>query len=247
MKIIERTISGEADKRIVLANGRIARTLSFGSTWNSILIGVRWGWRVPLEETITDGHFFLGACAGTTNVFGDATADHAVGAYYDATTLVYSVSGMSAPSGNAHTRGFKRVGTTDTSVSMHVSQTHVYGPANIAGAGGDYGPARRGIFYLSILKGSPNYTLQCVIADTAPYGDFDISLPLFTSTMENTTLVGIVTQLNTVAGGTQYDVSTTSLVPVDEGTDGALDSICLYWNKASSEIELSDIAVARWT
>lgn len=248
-RIIERTINGETDKRMVLENGFISRQMDMGSTWQNVVVGIRSGWYLSKDEPIYQSpRFFIGLSAGTgsfTSSIDPITSSHFVGAYYgggSATQLGFS-SGSNLSSSfiyawqpNGCLVLLKREKETDTSVTMHQIQTQVYGAASR----NNQFLARIPIFFLfqksaSLMKG----TICCPV--NPPYGDQDCNLATFATCMSAS-----FTDIPTILSGLGYAFYGTAYMPVTESTYGYLDSVSVYWDRgAYAAWEISDIAVVK--
>lgn len=227
--IKDRTISATQDKRIVLSNSQFARELPFGTTWNKIRVGVRFHMRNTGADLVSTPNFALGVCSGQTNLYGDATTTHFVGTRSTSASWFFS-GGNKYLVSNGTILPHKRVGSTGTSGSAFFPATAWGIGAQAATAGAD-----RSLFFVDILKGSPNFTLQCFGWQNTGAAPVDVSLTNFLLQMELAT----PNQAN-------HTFSATQTLAVDEGVDGSLDNFMMSWDRTSPEIEVSDIAVTRF-
>jgi hypothetical protein len=169
---------------------------------------------------LTVAKLFLGLCSGTSNQFGDSTTTHAVGIVttgsWQFQTTFYNATSP-APA--------KRVGTTTTTGTVLAANAAI-------GCTAAATTADRGMWFVDIIKGSPNYSFQLFAPSNAVAGDQ--SAATFLTNMEATTpsIVG-------------YSFSAAQTLAVNEGTDGTLDSINISWDHTTPVIEICDIAVAR--
>jgi len=220
--ILLRNIGGLDDKRFVLSNSQLARTLFIGTTWNKIRIGLR--------QTMPDSggnvgslKWGLGVCSGLTNLFGDATTTNFFGLGPDVYANGVTATRVAGPPPSYSWSHFavRRVGSTYTAGSGSVG--HIFA---------DPATGYRTIFLLDITKGSPNWTANFFrrSVNTTPA---DISKEVFLQQMEAATPVL-----------TNHAASGNIALAMDEGA-GACDSVNLSWNTSSPGIELSEIAVAR--
>ena len=200
------TDSGE--KCIRMRNGGIARPLPamVPSNWTRLRVAVR----VRLEETGNDyagtPRFGIGLCSGGTDIIGDYTTTHFVGMVTNDATWTRTVSGATYYTINPVVAATK-VGTTLT-LGGNLSTSLVLQPAYSK------------LIQLDITKGSPNFTLNFSMHSSA--------------------------QSNNAISGSNYDYVSAYTVPppnaghaaggssptiaVDEGTNGALDHVCIWWD-----------------
>lgn len=226
-----RTVSAVDDKRIVLSNSQFARPIPFGTTWNKIRIGVR------LDCTTSGGNltgtprFAVGLCSGNTDLYGDATTTHFVGVRTNEATWTLTNSNRYLVNGSTLSP-HKKVGTIFTAGTAFFPGVQ-WG----IGAGAATPVADRTQFILEITKGSPNFTLQMLGwinpgGVAAPVDNSDVA---FYTNMEGAG--------NPAA--TNHTFSAANTLAVDEGVSGSFDHINIFWDRTTSEIELSDLAVAR--
>jgi hypothetical protein len=217
--IKQRTISAVTENAIQMVNSQFARTLNFGTSWTTMRVGVR----MHMSNTgggLTAAKFAIGFCSGTSNLFGDATTTHFVGAYTTGTwafqTTFYNATSFAAA---------KRVGSTLTTGAVLFANGAF--PCGAASSTAD-----RAAIFVDITKGSPNYSINLFVANNAVPAD--MSVASFLSTMEVASPV-----LGT------YTYTSAQTVAVNEGTDGTLDSINISWDHSTPFIEICDVAVAR--
>lgn len=169
--------------------------------------------------------FFVGVCSGIVNLFGDASTTHALGAW-----TVESIWGRgTSPTRyvlgtNPSWHAIKRVGVTDSTTGISVGGTHIL--ADPASGG-------RGLQFVDITKGSPNFTIG-VFQRTNSAGGIDVSLNDLLTQMEAST-----------PSLTDHSFLNTTTLAVDEGADGSFNAVNVHWNRTSPEIEISDVAIAR--
>lgn len=220
--ILERTISAVIDKRIVLSNSQFARPLPFGTTWNELRIGIRVHMRDTGANLASTPRFWLGACSGSTNLIGDASTDNFVGMVSNTTSWVRTATEYQAVAYHAA----KRVGTTTTIGSSIGGGTDI-------GNGAALNTADRVIMVVQILKGSPNYSVRNFTWTTGAVADQ--SLITFLAQME------LVTPALT---GHTFQAYQT--IAADE-TGGSFDHLNISWDRTTPEIEICDLAVARFS
>lgn len=221
--ILLRNIGGVDDKRGVISNSQLARTLFIGTTWTKIRIGLRLSFASDTGSNLASGKMFIGACSGLANLIGDATTTNWVGfgpAVY-ATGETFTRAAGPPPSYSASFFIARRVGTTYTSgagAAGHIMADPVTG--------------YRSLFFVDITKGSPNYTLQQFrrSVNTTPA---DVTLTEFLAQME-----AAVPALG------QHALASSGTLACDEGA-GSFDSVNVSWSITTPGLEISDFAVAR--
>lgn len=224
--IILQTPGGVDDKRIRLANAQFARPFSVGS-WSKIRIFVRWA--VGDNSNMMSGvtNFMFGLCSGSTNLPGDATTQHAIGA---GTNGDWDGASSSTYYGFGTTFNFlSRIGATLTALGGGVAATS---------AGVRRGlPATRTLFFIDFTKGSPSWTGQVMmIANTSS-----------TTTDVDYATMMTYAELETPGALAGHIVgSTARTFAVDEGTNGTLDHVCFWWPRTDPVVEISDIGIVRF-
>lgn len=227
--IILRTIGGIDDNRLSIGNEQAARLRQIGTNWTTIRLGLRLSVNGSASISGTP-RFALGLCSGTTMLLGSASTKHFVGVRSAVGTWTrttgppayYSVAG--SPS----IRAIKRVGTTLTTGNEIAPCYISSAPASV-----------RSVFLLNIVKGSPNYSLQCGMATTSAAGQTDVSLAQFEQMLALESISGISAIV------TGYGTATGTTIAVNEANDGLLDAMQILWDRSSPEIEVSDIGYAR--
>lgn len=198
--------------------------MSIGSTWNKLRIGVRIA--VNGSATVVGTPIFaMGVCSGTGNPFnnGAASTDHFVGATTRKSTWAYSAGFFYINSGTDDWVPTKRVGTTATLGSQ---MNLLVLPA--------VSEERVWILFLDITKGSPNYTLQSFYSNNTLVPHITREQFLETVEIEAATL-------------SNHAWGTAQTLAVDEGADGALNAVNLAWDRAIPQIEISDVAIVRFS
>ena len=217
----QRTISGQVQKAIVLVNDCFVRPVPIPNGWTTVRVGLRLHFTTG---SISSPIMAVGLCAGSSNKICDASTSHFVGIIANG-GFTNNGPGCGAVYFSVPLKAYKRVGTTDT-IGSNITGDSRYGNS------ADANCADRGILFIDITKGSPNYTINAwyMANGTAP----DVSKAIF----EN--------MLNTLQGPLQYDGGvnmvhgTDQTVAVNEGTDGTLDSLCVYWNQTAVSMEICD-------
>jgi len=226
--ILQRIVNSETDKRVVLSNSELKRKMTFGTSWTKLSIGVRWAVRSNGFSLPEFPSFAVGVMRGTANGYGALSTDHWVGVrsansawnYNAGPPAYFSVPNSSLPLPT------KRVGTTLTNPSgVNSSSTTYPGAPSLV----------RGVWIVRIYKGSPNYDIARFYPGTGV--TTDVSYADFLGLMN--------TQIPSRTGYSLYTAS--GLVGVNEGVDGGLDSVSVYWGRGAVPVEISDVVVTRWS
>ena len=220
--IIARTISAATEKAIAMTNSAFARTLSIGTTWTKIRVGIRFHFRDLGSAPSGTPRFALGLCSGTTNIMGDASVTHWVGCITDAASWGYAAG---SHYGSITWSPAKKVNTTLTVGSSLTTTMGI--PARAADNVAD-----RMMLMVDIEKGSPNFSFASFWP--GPTSSVDATKANFLSRMEEATPSGFSTHTFTTGGSLAVSES-----------DGTLNAINIAWDRASFAAELCDIAVAR--
>lgn len=204
-------VSGE--KEVVMTNayfGRKPVPVIF-SSWTTLRVALFYKVNDSGANITGTPRFGFGLCSGTTNILGDATTTHFVGAITNAATWTRATGPIRYVDGSAWVPS-KKVGSTLTTGTTFGTAFHHTTVLQTA--------------FVDITKGSPNYSLRVFVpsSNTAPVQtltDFNtqsvLASPAFTS-------------CNYLAAQT---------VAVDEATDGTLDAACVWWNQTVPTIQIA--------
>lgn len=232
------TVDAIEDRRLVLSGAAVARTLPFGSTWNTLRIGIRMSmgdYGASLQGT---PRFYLGVmgtpAAGLTNgPLSDNTA-HFVGIRTNLSTLTRTATPPHPYYSGTMLYGVKRIGSTETLAATPSTWTPTATPST--------GNFR--VVILEIVKGSPNFTFywvrnNIVVASEMSLAEFKVAMNV--GRIDSST--GVNFYCAAVTGGAGHIVATTTLA-VSEA-DGALNSIVCAWDKRDAPLYLSDFCYSR--
>lgn len=226
--IKSRTISAALDKRITLLGDECVRTLTIGSSWSTLRLGIR----LSINDfnslgaiNLISPSLFIGLCSGSSAAFGASSTTNALG-IRTAGNLIYhagSPAVWGADSSPPTMYPCKRVATTLTtggtaySTAIKLSQD----PAT-----------SRQALVLEIVKGSPNFTLEYACNNT---DGTDLAIATLLTAMEGAAMSNVVTAL-----GAKYARTTPMNFAFDEGA-GSLDSINIFWGSTIATLEISDV------
>ena len=219
--ILLRTIGGVDDKRLVLGNASVARLLSYGTDWTTLRIGLRWTIGNTGADLTGSPHLAVGLCSGTTQIYGDALTTHFVGVLSNQAAWTYSPSSpVYSAVGGGPFYPAKRIGSVLTLGTLITPYWRI-----------DADPtAARSLFFVDITKGTPNFSFRLFAHESS---SADVSLDTFLQKMQEAT--------PSLANHAYTNAFT---LAVSE-TDGALNAVNVYWDRATPALEISDLAVAR--
>jgi hypothetical protein len=166
--------------------------------------------------------FAMGFCSGTSNIFGDATCTHFVGVQAIGTWTENSAATFPP---TANVTPATKVGTT---VTLGTAFGQTVGICN----GASSATADRIMWFIDLIKGSPNFTLK-EFSHTS-LATLDSTQADFLAQMEQAT-----------PAFSNHTYSAGQTIAVDEAGNGTLNAINFYWSNTSLMPELCDIAVAR--
>jgi hypothetical protein len=206
-----------------MINSCFARPLDIGVSWNKIRVALRFSMTDP-GASIGGLSFGVGLCDGQTNILGDATTDHFVGALVNANTWTRG-AGPPVTFYPANVLGAKRVSTTlTTTTTMHTPASGMIAA--------DPATGYRVLFFVDITKGSPNFTIGGFVHQSA--SPSDVSYDTFRLQAEAAS-----------PSLTDHLAMVDRTIAVDEATDGFLDSVNIWWSSSAGLIEISDTAIVR--
>ena len=230
-EIVERTISGETDKRLQIAGGHYVRKLDVGSDWTIMRVGMRLSTN-RTTSWATPPKLYAGLVSGTSAPPGTATPNHFLGLRTNASNWNYTSSyslglGVWQTTANSVQTGKSELGAESFASSS---------PSKILYAG--VSTTRHTGLFFTIRKSASTWEFEHFIQGN----EWNYDLTRFIDCMNATDFTGS-------AGSALYfvdGVNSTGLT-VDEATYGALDTVCFSWlgEGASNAFEISDIAVRR--
>jgi len=202
---------------IQMLNDVWARPITLPGGWSKIRFGLLINLAVNAVVNLTsDPRWAVGFCHGTSNVYGDASCDHFVGGRPNQSSWVYP----GGPSLVCDFFGYKCVGTTETASSA------IFGSNGLNVYTQTSSSTSRQLWFVDVTKGSPNYTINMWgssgYADNA-VSDFLTNLPLASP--------------SATAGAPQT-------LAVNEGTDGVLNAVSTWWNRADYVMNICAHGVA---
>lgn len=219
------------DVGLQLGNEEWVRKLAIGSTWTHIRIGVLWQ-LTGTANTPGGTGWFVGLCSGTSAPFNNASTTNAVGV--QSTAALLWVSNSPNPYyqyGSSNMFGCKRVGATTTNTASNLADSAgLFTPTTS-------GTARRGIFYVDITKGSPNYTIGITML-TSSDAATDVTVPMLLSGM--TQVFGSIS----IGGLIMSNGNGSQTLACDE-TAGGFDTVDVYSNELANPMLLFEVAIEK--
>lgn len=227
--IIEITpTGGTSDKRILLSNSNFARTwnTTLGTNWTKLRVALRYTMTNTAANLTGTPRFAIGVCAGTNNIFQDATCSNFVGMVTGAATWSY-LGGPPPYYNNQAPVAATKVGATLTlGGAMPASGTFYIT--------GNPGVTNRTIVFLDVTKGvGTNITLRAFFQSGAITRDIDYDQFL------------LLAEMLTPAATTFTLSAEVSAPPVTESVNGYLNSVNVAWDRTSPAIQICDIAIVK--
>lgn len=219
------------DKYLSLANEEYVRTLAIGSNWNQVRIGLMYA--MPGAANIPSARFCVGLSASAFDPLASSSTGHFVGVHFTNTGFAGASLTYNAGSGNPYFTSpgfafFKRVGTSATVFGSFTGT--IFHPTN----GGS--TQRRGAVVAELTKGG-SWTIRAwalpLAAMSRDFGYLHLLETLEDPATSTLALDGVTLIYHSVLGS------------VNEGADGYLDAVDVFWNKAATPIEIYAIAVQR--
>lgn len=198
----------------------MVRPILVHDDWSTIKLGIQFS--VNADWGFTP-HFALGLC-NNANGYGASDTNHFVGIRTSRQEMSYNAGPPDYASLMAF-RALKKVGRTITENTSDLTTSATW----------SLDPNTRSILYMTIEKGSPNFTLGFVVNNTSSV-QTDKDEDLFKRGME----VTVGNESTEVGGGLSGGSGRT--VAVDESADGTLTNLCFSWfHDRSGEVEVSAI------
>jgi hypothetical protein len=210
------------DKALQLGNEEFIRQLSFGTDWQRLRIGLRWG--VNMSATLATPEFIIGLCAGTTYGYRSASTVEFIGSTLAHGSVAWTyVAGPPAYFTCGWYRNYLKVGATTTTVQSN--------------SAGHYGPIlpTRGFLCLDVVKRTAANQLSVSVSQpyNVPTVQTDASQDTFFRLME----VDILPWIGSYNGS-----------PIAFAYNGTyqFDSVNIAWNDNTNTVEISDLCVTRF-
>jgi hypothetical protein len=223
-------ISGANRPFLTLGSEEYARPLSIGTNWNQLRIILLCAIRADGTNNIANGGIVLGLCSGLSP-YGASNTGHFAGVCFGTIGTPLVTYTYNANSGNPYysagypqflvrVNGVNTIGVQSSSVNPAYASTNVR--------------FIRSCLYISITKGSPNFTFNFQVSNSG----------LMATDISYTGLIEIAEALTLNGSGTGLGSSAVAAA-VNEAANGYLDTLNIYWPRSGTPLELYGIAVAR--
>lgn len=227
--IVNRTNGSDVDKVISLANEQMARTLTVGSDWKRIRIGIRYEISSSYAS-ISNPLFAWGIGAGTSSLYNSNTTTYFLGYDNDISKTWSNATNQYSTDDISSSRFIQKINNSIT--VFHYDRTYFDSVAS-------NGKHRR-ILYMDMKKDIVDPGMWLINYSFDAYNGWgsgaDYSSSIFYSDITN----------DTSSVSDQHSNPKTFYVPVSESVYGTLDTLIFYWNKTNPPIEISDVAVYRF-
>ena len=210
-----------SDRRMEIGGAECVRKMFCADDWTHIRIGLQLAFDDNANTLYGGPLLCIGVCSGASAMVSLAPT-HVVGGRPDGTIWLRSTPSVISP-GNTST-AFKRVGTTTTEVAFPTTNERLTGISTI-----------RSGFFLDIEKGSPNYSLRRALPSADIDAQTDLTDANFLAAMGSDSTMSDITAL---AGMTMAQRQITTL-PVNEGTDGPLDHLFVFWDRTTHKMSFN--------
>ena len=221
-----------SDRRLELGGAEAIRAPSYLDDWTKIRVGLQFSFNAVASNITTSPDLSIGVCHGSDNVLVASTADHVVGCRLIGVTYTHTTGPPAYFDAGSNKQGrFKKVVSTVTSATV----------------GGTFGTpqyfpnatAVRNILLVEITKGSPNFTLAMAVACTAGAAQSDVTDAMLQTMMEMATITNATVSAAAGLADNSYNVETYSTLAVSEGTNGVLDHLFVYWDRATHKFSFN--------
>lgn len=231
-RFFSQTFSDGADISLELGNEEWVRQMVISNNWNHIRIGLLYQVTGTANTTNAGTNFAVGICSGTGAPFGVLTTTNFVG--IECVNVLGWVANAGQPYysyASSNLFACKKVGGSVTTAATNLADSVGLYVPTIAGA------ARRGLLYVDITKGTPNYTIG-ISAPPNTSAASDWTVPFLVSGMTQT--FGSIV-VNSVSMSTGNGAQT---LACDE-TAGIFDTVDIYSNLLSNPFEIQEVAIEK--
>jgi hypothetical protein len=239
--IVARLISGiNSDKKLILSNSYCARAMEIGTGWEKLRLGIRYSISGSGNVTLNP-IFTFGICSGTGFSFGDSVTRQFLGVQFSGNDFWF-YTGTNGGHLSSSVQFVSRTGGLTTIRGAVNSQLPYYhSSCNTTGDiramyldlwknEGAFGRIYSRFYWFAIQENTPFIPTGRMVDSGA-----------FLRAMEVTQDA----QMQSFVG--PIEVSDFGLIDVPTFDSGKFygDTVCLFWNKTSHQIEISDIAYAK--
>jgi len=229
-KTLHRIIDGQQDVAAVLSNSSLCRLMSIGSNWQRLRIALRLRITDSGANVQSSPFFVVGVCAGTTHPYnnGSGLTQHFFGSYENSATYTRNAASGSTPVNYSL--------SANTGVSLRrigASTGWAGGPLHYALR---FMTETRCLYFVDIQKATGNWSMLLHYKGSADsydcsYEDFIDKAVLDTFSFQN---------------HGNYAWRSANFSP-NEADNGYFDAVNVSWDRSNPKIEISDLAIVRFS
>lgn len=232
------TIGSETEKRCIITETDFARLIAIGNSWDKVRLVARIAFSDAGADLSGDPEFWFGVMHNPSDEMDNGPMFDFTSHFVGVKTKAVAWSRLTSPT-RYHVPpddallAVKRV--LDTNVEANLT------PSQHLGIYFSAAPATmRWPLFIEIVKGSPNFTVQAVWPAENSALVFDLTSAQMHSVLQEPSMTDVGVALTNLSGMT-YLVSTAIGLAVDEGTDGALNAVCISLQTNLVSLYISDI------
>lgn len=203
------------DRRMVLSNGEAIRAPIYLDDWSVLKIGLAGAFTGFSGNLSGTPRLAFGVCNGELNGYSAALSDHVVGFRSAQATLTYTATPNRVNPFDTSGRFFKKVAAVISDAAAGGTSNGLFSANS----------AVRSYVAMQITKGSPNFSLLLSSVHVAAELNTDVTDALFLAYMES----------GSIAPSGNYVTYGPTNVAVDEGVDGVLDHLFVYWDRTAQQ------------
>lgn len=218
-----------ADMCAQVSASQFGRQLSIGTNWNILRVAMMWNLDSATTDLTSTPNWCFGVCSGTNSLPLDVAVTNFVGVWTTNTTWTYTPS-YHTYNGIVFTP-VSKVGSTLTRGTA-ISQTYSFHGANAATSRAF---SFKQILFVTITKGSPNYTIST-------FGLNDTTHDIASNTLNdffNRLPLGDPTDF----GANTYFKGTNTVAASE--APGPLDTVAFGWDRAGTTVRIYDLAIVK--
>ena len=248
--IVQRVYGQVPSKVIQLANASWSRPLHVLSNWARIRIGMLVTVNNPSLTTISNCPLYLGICSGSDNPVGFDLTRSFIGASVTGTanstcTLTYTAQGASSAAYNAYYTGaaptacrkYENIWTVSAEGTALVMSAYSPPPGGPVAA---FSRQRRTPIIVDIIRGDSGGGLLSTVSMFGP-----VAATAFFDYTPADLLDGVNQTGTPILSGQTMSVLLNAISTLNvSDLMGALDSMCIYWSRASFPLEIHAVAAS---
>lgn len=214
-------VSVNSLNNVGMVNSTWGRPVALPAAWSKVRVGLLLHFGNTGGALASSPVLAVGLCHGTTQMYGDSTTAHFAG------LKTVSVNWVDVGCGGASILGSVAVQASVVVAGSETLSGNICTDARYA-----FSATQRHMYFVDITKGSPNYTfnLFTVIVDAC---GADVTVSQFL------TQVGLASP-----SFSSHSFGTPVTLAVNEGANGTLDTMNVFWNRVDAQCNLGAVAVA---